>query len=305
MVCRDRKGEKLISAIGFGLVEAAIVAIAAIGFTIQFAMTNVLNLAFGAVMGIAMFTGYDVEQALGGSLGQWFSVVVGGATGAVASLILYTCVLKPFLRRGAKLLTMVVITVSASTVITYALQLVVGPQQETYGVINGRLNQYAGFDLTTTQLIMVALAGVITVVMTVLLRMTMFGKALRATASNPTVAGASGVPVRRIADFAWLLSGALCGIGGIVLAISVVSFSYTTGTVFITEVFAAAILGGVGNPIGAVVGAVIIGVVSEVAAAYTSPAYKDVFAFGMLILVLLVRPNGLIGTSQQREALSQ
>ena len=295
----------MISAIGFGLVEAAIVAIAAIGFTIQFAMTNVLNLAFGAVMGIAIFTGYDVEQALGGNFGQWFSIIVGGATGAVVSLLLYVLVLRPFLRRGAKLLTMVVITVSASTVITYALQLVVGSQQETYGVSNGRLNQFAGFDLTTTQLVMVALAAAITVSMTMLLRMTMFGKALRATASNPTVAGASGVPVRRIADYAWLLSGALCGIGGIVLSINIVSFSYSTGTVFITEVFAAAILGGVGNPIGAVVGALIIGVVSEVAAAYTSPAYKDVFAFAILILVLLVRPNGLMGTAQHREALSQ
>lgn len=295
----------MVSAIGFGLVDAAIIAIAAIGFTIQFAMTNVLNLAFGAVMGCAIFVGYGTERELSGSLGQWLSILTGGLTGALLSLVLFIVVLRPFLRRGAKLLTMVVITVSASTVITYTLQLTVGAQQQIYGVNNGRLNQFAGFDLTTIQLVMIAIAAMITIATTLLLRKTMFGKALRATASNPTVAGASGVPVRRIANYAWLLSGMLCGIGGIVLALNSVSFSYFTGTAFITEVFAAAILGGVGNPVGAVVGALVIGVVSEVAAVYTSPSYKDVFAFAMLILVLLLRPSGLMGTSQQKEALAQ
>lgn len=295
----------MVSAIGFGLVDAAIIAIAAIGFTIQFAMTNVLNLAYGAVMGVAMFVGYGTEQALKGALGQWLSLIVGGAGGAVLSLLLFSFVLRPFLRRGAKLLAMVVITVSSSTVITYALQLIVGAQQETYGVNNGRLLTFAGFDLTTLQVTLIAIAAAVAIVMTLLLRFTMFGKALRASASNPTVAGASGVPVRRIADYAWLISGMLCGMGAIVLAYNTVSFNYATGTLFITEVFAAAILGGIGNPIGAVVGSVIIGVGSEVAAFYTNPSYKNVYAFTMLILVLLIRPTGLMGTAQHREALSQ
>ena len=295
----------MVSAIGFGLVDAAIIAIAAIGFTIQFAMTNVLNLAYGAVMSIAIFVGYGTERALQNSLGQWLSLLAGGAGGAVISLLLFSFVLRPFLRRGAKLLAMVVITVSASTVITYSLQLIVGAQQETYFVNNGRLLTFAGFELTTLQLTLIGVAAAITIAMTVLLRFTMFGKALRATASNPTVAGASGVPVRRILNYAWLLSGSLCGIGAVVLALNTVSFNFDTGTLFITEVFAAAILGGVGNPIGAVVGSIIIGVGSEVAAAYTDPAYKDVYAFSILILVLLIRPTGLMGTAQHREALSQ
>lgn len=293
------------AAIGFGLVDAAIIAIAAIGFTIQFAMTNVLNLAYGAVMSVAIFAGYGVEQKLHGSLGQWVSLLVGGAGGALLSLLLFSFLLRPFLRRGAKLFAMVVITFSASTVITYALQLIVGPQEDTYNVNNGRLLTFGGFELTTLQLIVIGIAASVTIAMAILLRYTMFGKALRATASNPTVAGASGVPTRRIAGYAWLLSGSLCGIGSIVLVLNTVSFNYTTGTLFITEVFAAAILGGVGNPIGAVVGAIIIGVGSELAAFYTNPSYKDVYAFSMLLLVLLLRPTGLMGTAQHREAFSQ
>lgn len=293
----------MISAIGFGLVDAAAIAIAAIGFTIQFAMTNVLNLAYGAVMGVAIYCGFGMEQELSGSLGQWASVVAGGIGAAVISYFLFNFLLQPFLRRGAKLLAMVVITVSAATVITYALQLIVGAQEETYGVNNGRLLSFAGFDFTTLQLTLIGLAAFITLATTALLRFTMFGKALRATASNPTVAGASGIPVRRIADYAWLISGALCGIGSIVLVLNTVSFNYDSGTLFITEVFAAAILGGIGNPLGAVVGAIIIGVGSEVAAFLTDPSYKNVYAFTMLILVLLIRPSGLMGTSQQREAL--
>ena len=196
---------------------------------------------------------------------------------------------------------MVVVTVSASTVILYLMQIIVGPDLFTYTVQLGHLHKIGGFLLTTSQLWIMFIAVVITLLMIALLRLTTFGKAMRATAANRTLAATCGVPVRRITAMTWLLSGALCGIGGVVFAMSVVNFDYTIGTVFLTEVFAAAVLGGVGNPLGAVVGAVIVGVGSEVSATYTNPEYKDVFAFTLLVIVLLVRPTGLLGTARLHE----
>ncbi len=293
----------MVPAIGFGLVEAAVLAIAAMGFTIQFAMTNVLNLAYGVIMSVAMFGGFYAVHTLG--VNPWVSLVVGAAFGAITSYLLYGLVIAPFVRRGATLLTMVVITVSAATVITYTLEIVVGPQLYSYVVPAGSLRQFAGFVLTSEQLTVIGIAVALTLTTTGLLKLTTFGKVMRATAANRTIAAASGVPVQRITGLAWLLSGALCGLGGVTLAISVGNFNFQTGAVFITEVVAAAILGGVGNPVGSVVGALFVGVGSELAATYISPAYKDVFAFGLLVLVLLVRPSGLLATGQQHEALAQ
>jgi branched-chain amino acid transport system permease protein/neutral amino acid transport system permease protein len=293
----------VIPAIGFGLVSAAVLGIASIGFTIQFAMTNILNLAYGAIMGVGIFGGYYAETTLGAN--QWLSIIAGALFGAASSYLFYVIFLLPFLRRGSKPLTMVVITVAASTVIIYSVQIIVGPQLYSYPAQLGRLHKFAGFELTTLDLWIIAIAVVIMLLTTGLLRLTTFGKAMRATAANRILAAASGVPVRQITGLAWLLSGALCGIGGVVFTMSVGNFDYETGTLFLTEVFAAAVLGGVGNPVGAMVGALVVGVASEVAAAYSNPEFKDVFAFSLLIVVLLARPSGLMGTAQQHEALAQ
>jgi branched-chain amino acid transport system permease protein/neutral amino acid transport system permease protein len=128
--------------------------------------------------------------------------------------------------------------------------------------------------------------------------MTKLGKSMRATASNIELARSCGINTARIIDVAWLVSGALCGIASVALVMNTVSFQATTGSDFLVVIIAAAVLGGVGAPYGAMLGALIIGVVSEVAATYFNPALKNVFAFLVLVLVLLFRPQGLFTRSR-------
>jgi len=137
-----------------------------------------------------------------------------------------------------------------------------------------------------------------------LLTRTTLGRAMRATSSNPTLAQSCGIPTDRISDLAWLISGGLCGAAGIALAITIVSFDFTLGPLFLIPMIAAAVLGGIGQPYGAMVGGLVIGLVTQVVGAFWNPAYKDVIAFAILIAMLLIRPRGLFGAAWSARRLT-
>ena len=159
-----------------------------------------------------------------------------------------------------------------------------------------------GMVFTASQLTLVAIAAVALAALHGLLRYTRLGKAMRATASDPALARNCGVQTRRVIDGAWLLSGLLCGLAGVALVTELGSFDFTTGSAFLVPVIAAAVLGGVGHPYGAMLGALVIGLATELAATYFSPTYKDVVAFLVLIVVLLLRPQGIFAeVASQKE----
>jgi branched-chain amino acid transport system permease protein/neutral amino acid transport system permease protein len=147
---------------------------------------------------------------------------------------------------------------------------------------------------TSSQLGIMGIAVTAMVAIYAMLRFTKLGKAMRATAADPVLARSCGIATDRVIDVAWLISGALCGIAGIALAMNVTSFTSTTGGQFLIAIVAAAVLGGVGQPYGAMLGALTIGITSEVAAGLIAPSYKQVVAFAVLVLVLLVRPQGIL-----------
>jgi branched-chain amino acid transport system permease protein/neutral amino acid transport system permease protein len=117
---------------------------------------------------------------------------------------------------------------------------------------------------------------------------------MRATAANPGLARNCGIPTRRVIDVAWLITGALCGVAGTVAGMNSDSFSVANGSEFLIPIIAAAVLGGAGHPYGAMIGAVIIGLMTEISAAVISPQYKQVAAFAALVLVMMLRPQGLL-----------
>lgn len=281
----------LVPSIGFGLVTASILALAAVGFTLQFGVTNILNLAYGDVMTAAAYVGYVVNHH-GGSIA--LSLIAGGVFGAVASLLINRLIYTPFLRRGTQLFGMVIVSLSMGVIIQNILLAVGGATFFTYNVNVGSTVHPLGFELNTSQLMIMALAVAAMAVVQLLLTQTRLGKAMRATAANRNLAMASGIATDRVVDVAWLLSGLLCGLAGVVLVLNTTAFQSTTGADFLVVIIAAAMLGGVGRPTGAMVGALVLGIVTEVSAAYISPSYKEIFAFGVLVIVLLIRPTGIL-----------
>src|SRR5487761_1766589 len=282
-----------LASFGFGLVTAAVLAIAAVGFTMQFAVTDVLNLAYGAVMIVGAFVAYTVNQA---GANVWLGLLAAAVAGAVASVLLNRGIYTPFQRRGSAPITMVIVSLGMTLIIEFGLQAIVGGTNVSYTMSQGPTVKAGGLELTAVQFVIIGLAVIIMVGVHGLLRYTKLGKALRATAANRNLARTSGIRTDRIVTATWAITGALCGIAGTVFAIDNGSFGATSTDLFLVVILAAVFLGGPGQAYGAMIGAVIIGLATEISAAYITPSYKDVVAFVVLLAMLAVRPAGLLGT---------
>jgi len=287
-----------LASVGFGLVTAAVLAIAAVGFTMQFAVTDVLNLAYGAVMIASAFVAYALNQA---GVNVWLGLLAAAAAGAVGSVLLNQGIYTPFQRRAANSarapITMVIVSLGMTLIIEFGLQAIVGGTSVSYTMSQGPTVRADGLVLTAVQFAIIGLAIVVMAAVHGLLRYTKLGKAMRATSANRSLARNCGIRTDRIVTVTWAITGALCGIAGTVFAINNGSFGATSADLFLVVILAAVFLGGPGSAYGAMLGAVIIGLATEVSAAYITPSYKDVVAFAVLLIMMAVRPGGLLGVA--------
>jgi branched-subunit amino acid ABC-type transport system permease component len=284
-----------VQAIGFGLVSASIIAVAAVGFTMQFGVTNILNLAYGDVMTASAYIGYLVNNA---GLSVAYSLVTGAIVGGALSLVLNRYLFRRYIKHGTQLFGMIIVTLSVAVIIQNILLVSFGPSFFVYRVPLGGGIKLGPASFSGLQLVIMAIAVVTMTLVHVGLTRTRLGKCMRATACDAVLAQTCGVFTDRVVDAAWLISGMLCGLAGVVLVLSTTAFQSTTGSEFLILVVAAAMLGGVGQAQGAMLAAVIVGVITSVTAAYTNPSYQDIAGFGVLVIVLLIRPRGLLGKVQ-------
>jgi branched-subunit amino acid ABC-type transport system permease component len=286
--------------LGFGVVTASILALGAVGFTLQFGLTNIFNLSYGQVMTVGMFVAYLVNVTA--AAGIWTALAAGALAGAILTVLVNRVVFVPFLRRGTSLGTLIIVSLALGIAIENALLLIAGPGFRSYRQSSARSLHFLGMILTPQQLAIIAIGVASMVALHLMLRYTRLGKAMRATATNVGLARSCGIPTDRVTGIACLLSGLLCGAAGVTFAINIATFQHTSGSELLLVVVAAAVFGGVGQPYGAMLGALIIGVASEFAA-LISPDLKQVVAFAILALTLLVRPNGLIPAPAARTGL--
>lgn len=291
----------LVESIGFGVASGAVLSLGAVGFTLQFGISNLLNITYGAFMSVGAFLGLFL---LGLGLNIWLVMVLGGLMIGASSLAFNRGLITPLTRRGLRPFSLVIVSVSAGIVLEYLIVVVAGPATQSYGNLSGATLRFGDFVLTTSQVLILAIAAVLMAALHLLLTRTQLGRAMRATASNRTLAQSCGISTSRVSDIAWLISGTFCGMAGIALAITTESFDFTLGSLFLIPMIAAAVLGGVGQPYGAMVGGLVVGVATEVSAAYWTPAYESVIAFAILILMLLVRPRGLFGSRSARRLMA-
>ncbi len=284
----------LLASVGFGLITSAVLAIAAVGFTLQFAVTDVLNLAFAAVMTAGAFTAYLVNQA-GASI--WLGLVAAMAAGALLSAALNYLVYTPFQRRGSAPITLVIVSLGMALIVEFGIAALAGGIDVSYAMSQGSTFKLGGLVFTTVQLIIAAISLLVMAGVYALLRYTKLGKAMRATAANRMLARNCGIRAGRVIASTWALTGALCGLAGTVFAIDVGSFNSASTDIFLILILAAVFLGGPGNAYGAMLGALVIGLATEVSAAYLAADYKYVVAFVILLAMLAVRPAGLLGTA--------
>ena len=281
-----------VESIGFGLVTSAVLAVASVGFTLQFAVTNVLNLAYGGVMVVSAYAAYVVNQR---GVSVWISALAGIAAGALLSVILNNVIYTPFQRKGTSPIGMVIVSLGMTLILVFGTQAIAGPTNVSYTASQGATVTPLGLNLTVVQLVIIAISIVVMVGVHVLIRYTRLGKAMRATAANRNLARNCGIRTAHVVTITWLISGALCGLAGVVFALDSGTFGATSTDLFLVLILAAVFLGGPGEPYGAMLGALVIGLATEVSASIVVPDYKDVVAFLILIAMLALRPSGLLG----------
>jgi branched-subunit amino acid ABC-type transport system permease component len=292
----------IIEAIGFGIATGAVIALGAVGFSVQFGISNILNITYGSLMTLAAYVGLLLIDH---GVNAWLALVLGAVVVGVVSVVYHRALLAPLVRRGTRAIAMVIVTVSAGIILQYVIVSIAGPESHSYGEQSGSTLHLIGFTLSAGQVAIIGLTASLMLGLHLLLTRTTLGKAMRATSSNRTLARSCGISTDRVSDIAWLISGSLCGAAGVALAITTVSFDFSLGSLFLIPMIAAAVLGGIGQPYGAMLGGLIVGVSSEVAAAVSNPNYKDVVAFMILIIMLLVRPRGLFGAAWSTRRLME
>jgi branched-subunit amino acid ABC-type transport system permease component len=280
-----------VAAFGFGLVSLAVIAIGAVGFTMQFGITNLINLAYGDVMISSAFVAYALNHA---GVTIWLGLLAGAAWGALISFLLNRLLYGPFLRKGTSHIGMVIVSLATGIMMSNVLLAIAGPDNVSYRQSAGRTLRLGAVSLTAEQVAIIGIAVALMLTIHGLLNHTRLGKAMRATAANPSLARSCGIPTNRVIDVVWLLTGALCGLAGTVAAMNSDSFAVANGAGLLITILAAAVLGGAGQPYGAMLGAVLIGEVTELSAAVLSPEYKGVVAFAVLVAVMVLRPQGLL-----------
>jgi branched-subunit amino acid ABC-type transport system permease component len=284
--------------VGFGLVTASVLAISAVALTLQFSVTDVPNFSHGELMTIGAYTALEVQSFTSNLL---VGALLAAVSGSVLALIL-NFLLRRFIRAGAKRFVLFVITIAYGLLLQNVYQLVWGVDTRAYKLPLSEVHHIGPMILTGRQLAIIAIAVLAMVAVHVMLRYTKFGKAQRAVADNKELARVTGISVGRVVTITWLITGAMAGLAGFILGMTVGAITPTLGFNFLLTVFAAVIIGGLGKPYGAMAGALIIGLVTEVSALYIDPDYTSVLAFAILLLALAFRPQGLVATFREVQA---
>lgn len=284
-----------LHSIGFGLVTASILALAAVGLTLQFGVTNYVNFAYGDYMTLGAYLTWTFNGLLGWPF--WAALVVATIVTGVVALVISQVLLEPFARRRGPLLFILIVTFALSLILSNAILAIWGGDYHEYDVGLETPIHLGPLLLSAQQLGVIALAvGAMLLVHLVLTR-TNIGKAMRAISDDRALADVNGIPTDRLTALVWVISGAFAGLAGAVLALNVVSFDPNLGVNFLFVIFAAVILGGIGSPYGAMLGAVVIGLAVELAAVWIPSEYKLDVAFVILVIVLLLRPQGLLAVA--------
>jgi branched-subunit amino acid ABC-type transport system permease component len=285
---------QFLQAVVFGLVEGSVIAVGAVGLTLSYGVTRFINFAYGEFLSYGAFLALFVSGAgLGLSLplplAAAVAVVGVGVLGVGVSRLFFT----PISDRGA--LPLLITSIGVSFVLRYVLIAGVGADARQLPVPLVRPIAVAGVGATPLQLAVVAIAVVTMVGFHLLLQRTLLGKMMRATSGNRALATVAGIDTEQIVRRTWFISAAAGGLAGILYGALFAPFRPTFGFGYLIVVFAATLLGGIGRPYGAMLGALLIGLVISLGSTYLSASYDQAYAFVVLVGVLLFRPQGIRG----------
>ena len=279
----------------------------AIGLTLSYGVLKFANFAHGDLMTLGMFLAFAVvvDAGLqGGAIGPlsfgWGMIpaaVVAMAGVTLTILSLDWLVFRPLRARGGGFITMAVASLGLGIGLRAIVQMIWGPAAFRYqSGINEATTIFWDLKVKPDQFFIFGLTLLLVVAVYLLLYRTKLGKAMRATADNPDLAEVAGIETDQIRRWTWVIAGCLIAIAGIMLGIQA-QLRFSAGFHLILPMFAAVILGGIGNPWGALIGGMVVGISQEVSTEWINTGLKPAVPFLILILMLLLRPRGLFGST--------
>ncbi|HXV27447.1 MAG TPA: branched-chain amino acid ABC transporter permease [bacterium] len=286
-----------------GLTIGMIYALIALGYTIVYGIIQLINFAHGEIFMVGAYMGllaYTLLHAVP-------PLAAGGAFVLLPPVFLFSIAMTALLGMGierfayrplrnAPRLAPLTTAIGVSFVLQNAVMLFFGPQDKSFPAIMDVQKISTGFvTITNLQVLITVLSVVLMIVLQVFFKRTKTGKAMRALADDRQAASLMGINVNRVITVAFLIGSGLAGAGGVMFAMYYNTINFHDGYMVGLKAFTAAVLGGIGNIPGAMVGGVLMGVLEGLGAGYLSSEWKNVFAFFILILILLFRPSGLLG----------
>ena len=272
-----------------GITVGSILALAAIGLTLTYGILNLSNFAHGDFMTLGAYITWLGNTS---GLNIWLAMVLGAVGTIIAMLVAEYLLWKPMRDRRASDTTLIIISIGLALFIRNGILLIYGGSNQLYDLPVVPALEFGDVRIAYNRLIIVGLAIAAIVILHLILQNSKIGKAMRAVADNIELARVSGINVERVVLWTWIITGTLTAFaGGMYGLIAVVRPNM--GWFLILPMFASVILGGIGNPYGAIAGALIIGIAQEATVPWLGSEYKLGVALAFTIVILLIRPQGL------------
>jgi len=280
-----------------GLVGAGYFALGAVGLTLVFGILRLVNFAHGDFLTTGAYVTLGVAAA---GLPFWLAAVAGIVAMAAIALLLDRVVWSPLRRAGTSTLQSFLVAIGLALVLRYTVQFFAGSQIRRVGLDTISAVDIGPWHLGTLQLLAMMVGLAVIILTGLALRFTRLGKEMRALSDNMALAEVTGIDTRRVVRITWAVAGGLGALAGILYAAAIGSISPNFGVTILLSLFAAAILGGIGNAYGALAGGIVIGLSQEWATLFVNPRWKPAVGFAILILTLLVLPRGIFGRKRAR-----
>lgn len=279
----------------FGLLTGCMLAVATSGFALLRNTERFLHIAHGQFMALGALIALALGEIFGVVAGIAGAIILTSVIAAVCGRLLFD----PVKHRGGNVL---LFTSVGLAFVTYGVMIAVfGTELRVFDINLGAAQRIGPFDVAPGEIVLLLVAAAVIGGLWLLLGRTGVGRDIRAVASNRELAQIRGVAIGRVSTTVWLISGALAAVAGIMTGI-LGSVSIESGWGYILLVLAAAVLGGTGNILGVIAAALVLGVVMDMSALVIDTTYRPVVAFAILIIVLLIRPQGLFSFQSRKEA---
>jgi branched-chain amino acid transport system permease protein len=278
-----------------GLTLGSTYAVIALGYTLIFGVLNIVNMAHGEIFMIGAFVGLMLVTKF--SVGIWWALAGAMIAGAGLGYLLERVALRPLRRKEVPHMAPLISTIGVSIFLeSFALKLF-GPQAQSFPPIyGGQLFSVGSLRISMIQIIILAVSFALMLSLRFWLAKTKLGKAIRATAENIETAGILGVDTRKVIEVTVMLASGLGAVAGVLVGLAFNAVEPTMGISMGFKGLAVLILGGLGNITGAMIGGFILGIAEVFSVAYGASSYREAVAFGLIMVLLFLRPQGLFGS---------